>query len=599
MSEIDPAVLLMAIDGEFNKASKRFSFTEKTGALLTALEQGKTVVLKGEFSDDIRYVLAEFLFQRQHENKPQGQLILVNDKPYIFPSTASYIHMVFEVDKENILSQQAGYKDFVSRGYHSLQFKARPLVEQQAILRSFNAHSNDPNFDSNTGWQGLESLPRITIPSEIDLTHAAIDTENFNNARKEAVEAVLNSSPFVFLAGMTGVGKTTFVQNIWKDKGPLHEGISNIKAWAADRRPGIKTLFLDEANISSRHWSEFEGLFNNPPGILIGNEYIELTPEHKVIFAGNPLSYGGERQIPALFKRHGNSVVFEPMTPAYIYHEVLKPILDSSGFKSNAEEIAKPILEVAQFITQYSQNEVLITARELGMMALLTATYCKNNPDANPKEVAKYYAYALSHQFVPKANKNEFESKFKFNLLQRELNKHPEFLNTESNNAAFNAVSDFIALRELRLAGKVPQRSGLGGLILEGEPGIGKTSLVFKTLVANGLEKGNPGIDNSRKPIFYDMPMSMPISAKEALLRKAFDEGAVVVIDEINSGTMLEGLLNALLMGKTPEGELPTHPGFMIIGTQNPVTKAGRARATKALEHRMQKLLFLNIQGRR
>jgi hypothetical protein len=90
----------------------------------------------------------------------------------------------------------------------------------------------------------------------------------------------------------------------------------------------------------------------------------------------------------------------------------------------------------------------------------------------------------------------------------------------------------------------------------------------------------------SRKP-FYRMPVSMPLTEKDELLRKAFNEGAVVVIDEINSSPMMERLLNALLMGTTPEGKRPHHPGFMVIGTQNPITMAGRRAPSTALSRRM------------
>ena len=38
-------------------------------------------------------------------------------------------------------------------------------------------------------------------------------------------------------------------------------------AWANDDRPGIKTLFIDEANISSRQWSELEGLYSQSAAV--------------------------------------------------------------------------------------------------------------------------------------------------------------------------------------------------------------------------------------------------------------------------------------------------------------------------------------------
>lgn len=59
---------------------------------------------------------------------------------------------------------------------------------------------------------------------------------------------------------------------------------------------------------------------------------------------------------------------------------------------------------------------------------------------------------------------------------------------------------------------------------------------------------------------------------------------------------MMERLLNDLLMGKTPQGESAKKPGFMIIGTQNPASMAGRSRASKALQHRMQQIYMPEYQ---
>src|SRR3989338_5997055 len=83
---------------------------------------------------------------------------------------------------------------------------------------------------------------------------------------------------------------------------------------------------------------------------------------------------------------------------------------------------------------------------------------------------------------------------------------------------------------------------------------------------------------------FYRMPVNFSLEKKQELLLKAFREGAVVVIDEINSSPMMESLLNDLLMGKMPDdpsitiadGKRVNKPGFLVIGTQNPITMEGR-----------------------
>lgn len=116
--------------------------------------------------------------------------------------------------------------------------------------------------------------------------------------------------------------------------------------------------------------------------------------------------------------------------------------------------------------------------------------------------------------------------------------------------------------------------------------------MVMAFLRAHGFEE----VHDLNKPAhqakpFYRMDVGLPVSEKEKILVKAFYEGAVVVIDEINSSPMMERLLNDLLMGKLPpQYKIPNKkvkPGFMIIGTQNPVSMAGRRPPSTALSRRL------------
>ena len=163
---------------------------------------------------------------------------------------------------------------------------------------------------------------------------------------------------------------------------------------------------------------------------------------------------------------------------------------------------------------------------------------------------------------------------------------------TQQHQNALNKLSDFLNLRRHRLdknlEGDVQLYGGLGGVILEGEPGIGKSEIVSRIIKQFNLKEGdisqtNADADNN---VFYKVPANMDYEDKRNLLLKAFDEGAVVIIDEINSCPMMESLLNDLLMGKSPNGKRPDNPGFMIIGTQNPANEAGRSVASNALLRR-------------
>ena len=81
----------------------------------------------------------------------------------------------------------------------------------------------------------------------------------------------------------------------------LYLGEKQTRQWAEDHSDQQKILFIDEANLSLKQWSEFEGLFHSPPGILIKGNYYPLTAQHKVIFASNPLDYGDERTLAPFF----------------------------------------------------------------------------------------------------------------------------------------------------------------------------------------------------------------------------------------------------------------------------------------------------------
>ncbi len=229
------------------------------------------------------------------------------------------------------------------------------------------------------------------------------------------------------------------------------------------------------------------------------------------------------------------------------------------------------------------------------MIALLTLARCcdddKDIPDT--QQVAAHFAYQLTHALVPAQHKKDFERRFKPSktLAPQSTPNSSDFLLTPSHQQAYALLDDCLSLREKRPEAlhRIQRSGGLGGMVLEGSPGNGKSELVLQALRTRGyqeipLRRTEDTYDNPRS--FYRIPVSLADSEKEACLIHAFHQGAVVVIDEINSAPRMERLLNALLMGKTPEGRPAEKPGFMVIATQNPITRAGRRAASPALARR-------------
>lgn len=121
---------------------------------------------------------------------------------------------------------------------------------------------------------------------------------------------------------------------------------------------------------------------------------------------------------------------------------------------------------------------------------------------------------------------------------------------------------------------------GLGGILLEGASGIGKT--YFVNQIATQYEK------ETGKHICR-ISATTPYSEKEKLLRKAFKEGAVVLAEELNTSFWPNHLLNHFLMGVDEQGHPAENPGFMLIATQNPPSYA-RLEEDPALRRRLLKM---------
>lgn len=595
VSELKASDLFLKLEPQLKEErdTLHFDFRQKIGALEQALAQAKCVILKGRFSQELADECTDYLLKRRLSSLPDSkQLLLICEQDKDFQGVVTKRHLVTRDEKKQLLP------------HHELLcpkwLDSEPLSKLTARL---NYLTRNPNKnDSEEAWLGMQYLPSaMNWLDDFKIDDTAIDAEAFMAKRIDAVEQVLLNEPYVFIAGLSGVGKSTFVEEVFSEEGNKpYIGENQLTAWAEDHSDKRKILFIDEANLSARQWSEFEGLFHHPQTIVINGVLHHLSPKHKVIFAGNPCSYGDERQLAPLFKRHGNAIVFTPLPAAFLYEKVLKPVFENTSLQPVAAALSKPLLQVYQFLCNLSTEEVLISPRELQTMALWLLSHLKHSP--NTKDlvaVATDIAHDIGRTLVPDIYQHAFEDKFPkrgtlpLEMVPQDERDPPHFVVTTSRQSIKDKIQGFLTLRELRKQPGINDSKaygGLGGLLLEGEPGVGKSKLVMSMLIANGYEEQS--ISDLEAPArgpnpFYVLPVSLSPAQKKKVLLKAFHEGAVVVIDEINSSPMMERLLNNLLMGKTADGKRPEHPGFLVICTQNPVSMAGRRVASTALNRRL------------
>lgn len=589
VSELTPSDLLTKISVTLDRmnANLQFIFNETPGLLNTVQDP---IILKGRFSKALAETLAPLVL------KHPSMLTLISEDTSLFGySNARVKHQVSPEEKKALLQEQCPQQ---SATFTSFDEPFVQLMSRAHCLQRGKANTDD-------AWIGYQAIEMNTYDPQAYHSSQGIYASNiakyFMLDRKKAVQSVLDNQPYVFLTGLSGVGKSTFVNKELCEPNDVLFQENDLLKWVSDTNPnGYLYLFIDEANLKHEEFSRFEGLFNSPPGILIDGIYYPLTSQHKVIFAGNPINYGDERQLASLFKRHGNAVLFEPIPSAVVFEKVIKPALDDRSININRTELAQPFLDVYRFLCLKATSDIPISPRELEMMALLTLSFYKHNPDHDLLDVAGHMAFQVAKPLVPPTHLIEFNRLFKpikeYTQAQLNFGCQTEYLVSPSRQDAYSWLNTLLTLREDRASFHTDTQKygGLGAVILEGEPGIGKSELVTNALLARHYsEVSAQGAPLTQNNSFYRVPVSMPLQEKENLLRKAFDEGAIVVIDEINSSPMMERLINALLMGKTPEGRRPTHPGFFVIGTQNPSQMAGRREMSTALKRRS---MTLNLE---
>lgn len=607
LSECEAGHLIDTIDGALDPEGARLRFKNRNGLLPPCLQAGQTLVLTGIFSDDVVETLTPLLLARYGMDNAPGNLVLIprNAKDVALPFLPALQHVVTLDEKRQWLPDSA---------FDDATLQRHSLVQLDAMAR-FQRATGQANMHG--AWAGLQRLDVKLSCDEFDAEHSEAKADNLEEGRLKAIEQRLTDSPVVVITGLTGVGKSTTIEKQYaKRHSNMHYGEAEMLAWAKDRRPGRKTLFLDEANIGGNHWSILEGLYENPPFVRMGNDIVYVSEEHRVIAACNPVNYG-DRKLPSLFERRGNALVFEPMSREYIYERMLKPLLSLTFEPAHMAEIAREFLHVYHFLCECSETSVLISPRELVMMARMTIAH--NNPHNRAEDVARHYARLLTRDLVPKKHRADFDARFppvslhmrsytqpaipsapvisSSSSTQPDKSQPPRFVVTPSREPLASLIEDLLNLREMgremvsrikpdeKDSESIPDDflcGGLGGLIIEAAPGQGKSEMVKNLL-------GNRGYGNNRDKASFFIPASWHEDRKRKTLLEAFDMGAVVILDEINSCPMMEDFLNDLLTGKHPtEGKRRAfEPGFLLIGTQNPASMGGRQRTSNALMRRV------------
>ncbi len=387
------------------------------------------------------------------------------------------------------------------------------------------------------------------------LENSAAAAQRFIEEREENFSHLLSGHQMIQLNGHSGVGKSSLIREYedkHKDDTTIYRDLSSLKYWAKDTSDKTKILFIDESNIEDSHLTIFDPL--KPGGnrrIFYQGEFIELSEQHKVVFSCNPKEYGGGRMDQRLFE--DGSIPAQKLYgfPAcYIYEKLIKEAIG----ESITPELCAPLIEEFR---QNQQNRLIAdedkeTVRELQQKVLIE----------------------LANQ-------------------EREKERRPQsanFISTDATKDVEDQLISALKVKELQRASgsKIKPGIGLNGVLLEGDSGTGKSELIKAVLHSMGIEENTP--ESAGSQCYYKIDPSLPREEKLKIITKAYEEGNIVWIDEINSclDDGLEKALNLALTGDHPKGEKDkaVKPGFMLISSINSINLEGRSEISPALRHR-------------
>lgn len=282
--------LICRIDYRYDETKQCFTdFEEKESALLSALNEGKSVILYGQFSPALLEALSPLLL-------------------HTWPGTLTLV----------VENQLLKANDMES-AYPALSFLP-PYAFTYAIL--------DEALPVQQGQIYKEAVLTID-PDQLDLTNSAAEAKAFIQQRKNLFRNAIDQQRLLQLTGETGVGKSFLIEEIKRTEAEsyvVYHELAQFEDWAEDHSDKIKILVIDGKN--NLHLTRFAPMITSATATLLGKDKLyTLSEKHRVVYISNAAHYGGGRHIQKLFADGSIAELqLNDIPPSFIYERQLKPL---------------------------------------------------------------------------------------------------------------------------------------------------------------------------------------------------------------------------------------------------------------------------------
>lgn len=394
--------------------------------------------------------------------------------------------------------------------------------------------------------------------------------------------------PLIFLKGLPGVGKTFTTQQI-SDQFTFYQGDKRIlESLQQDYQAELEGKKTQEINTSKTivHVLDEANMFK--PGMWDHlRNFMSRHPNQKILITGNPEYYAG-RYFHSIFQEYGETIYFKMPDEEFLEHEVLNKILAPSKLESQSKQILYAFYLIQQMNPQFSfshrdlenaANRLILLHQQ--KVPLPTFEACVEEFSLTIQDITlrQKFINHLAKQFtINVAPEEKASDLLELSVPEKKSKEAKTVLIPPEKFYIVKAVENALSLRDKALKSSHPL-AYKQGVMLEGEPGLGKSTLFEAILI-----KYNSNPEN--KPIPYSVISAGDQHAHTTLLN-AFHRGEIVILDELNVDPTLELLLNQLLTGKDLDGRTAAKPGFMVLTSQNYSFEKGCNGNSQAIRNRL------------